>query len=62
MKAIVNREECIGCGVCVETCPAVFELDAENIAVVKADPVPTAEESACKDAADGCPVDAITIE
>ena len=61
MKAIVNTETCIGCGFCASTCPAVFELQGDY-AVVKTDPVPPEAEDACRDARDGCPVSAITIE
>ena len=27
MKVKINTEECIGCGVCAQICPEVFELD-----------------------------------
>ena len=30
----VNKGECISCGVCVDTCPAVFRFDEENRAEV----------------------------
>jgi ferredoxin len=62
MKVTINRDACIGCGVCVNICPAVFELDDENIAVVKADPVPKDEEAAARDAAQSCAVEAIEIQ
>ncbi len=61
MKAKVDAETCIGCGMCEGTCPEVFEMDGE-LAVVKADPVPPAAEETCQAAADDCPVDAISIE
>ena len=32
--ARVNKGECISCGVCVDTVPAVFRFDAENLAEV----------------------------
>ncbi len=62
MKAVVDRDACTGCGLCVETCPEVFELDDEDLARVKADPVPSNAEESCKEAADGCPVEAISIQ
>ena len=62
MKAIVNRDDCIGCGLCATICPEVFELDDEDIAVVIADPVPEGSEQDAKEAVESCPTDAISIE
>jgi len=62
MKAIVDADTCTGCGLCVETCPEVFEMGDESVAVVIADPVPAAVEDTCQEAADNCPVEAITVE
>ena len=61
MRAIVDGDACTACGLCPDICPAVFELTGE-VATVKADPVPPGEEDAAREAADSCPVDAITIE
>ena len=62
MKAIVDADLCTGCGLCVATCPEVFDMNDDDIAVVIATPVPADVENTCLDAADGCPVDAISIE
>ena len=62
MKAQVNDETCIGCGLCAETCPAVFEMNDDDIAVVKGDSVPADAGDDCREAAESCPVDAIAIE
>ncbi len=61
MEAKVNRDVCTGCGLCVETCPEVFEMEGDT-AVVKANPVPTEVEDSCREAAEGCPVEAIVVE
>ena len=61
MKAIVDEKTCVGCGLCADTCPAVFEMDG-SVAKVIVDPVPTEAAEACKEAAGSCPVEAITIQ
>ena len=50
----VNKGECISCGVCVDTCPAVFRFDADNRAEVY-DPQ-GADAAAIQEAIDLCPV------
>lgn len=32
MKAVVDKESCISCGLCVSTCPEVFAFDEDGIA------------------------------
>jgi len=61
MKAVIDEDACVGCGLCVDTCPAVFEMDGD-IAKVIADEVPDSETAACNESMDACPVDAIKIE
>ena len=62
MKAIVDADLCTGCGLCVATCPEVFDMGDDDIAAVIATPVPDTAEDTCQDAADDCPVEAISIE
>lgn len=62
MKAHVDQDVCIGCGLCAETCPAVFVMNDDGLAEVKVDPVPAAAADDCRKAAEDCPVEAITIE
>ena len=62
LKAKVNRDDCIGCELCTQICPEVFQMDDEQIAIVIADPIPAAVEDTAKDAEDSCPTSAITIE
>ncbi|MFA5043255.1 MAG: ferredoxin [Kiritimatiellia bacterium] len=61
MKAIVDVDLCTGCGLCVDTCPAVFEIDGA-VAKVLVERVPEDAQAACREAADNCPVEAIKIE
>ncbi|MBN1578854.1 MAG: ferredoxin [Chitinispirillaceae bacterium] len=62
MIAKIDRETCTGCGLCEQTCPQVFEMDAEGKAVVKTETVPSEyEESSCAAAVE-CPVAAISVE
>jgi ferredoxin len=61
MKAIVDEETCIGCGLCAETCPEVFEM-GDDKARVKVDEVPEDVADTCKEAVEDCPVESITLE
>lgn len=61
MKARIDKEICIGCGLCVDTCPAVFKME-EDKAIVIVDLVSKETEECCKKATDECPVTAIFIE
>jgi len=59
MKVTVTNE-CVSCGLCVESCPDVFEMDDDQ-AEVKVDVVPADLEQAVRDAAEECPVEAIEV-
>ncbi len=61
MKPKVDPELCVGCGLCVDICPEVFELGDDGIARV-ANPDACAQLESCREAADSCPVEAIIIE
>ncbi len=61
MRAIVDEETCIGCGLCAETCPEVFEM-GDDKARTKVDEVPANVMDSCREAAENCPVEAIKIE
>jgi len=61
MRAFVDKDTCTGCGLCVDICPAVFEMSGD-VAAVKADPVPEGGEDCANEAAESCPVEAIRVE
>jgi ferredoxin len=64
MKVRIDRDLCTGCGSCQEICPDVFEVvdnTAENKLGESAD-IPEEYANACREAADSCPVEAITVE
>ena len=60
MEASINKEDCVGCGLCVDDCPDIFEMQ-EDVAAVKVEEVPENLVNAVKEAAENCPVDAIII-
>ena len=60
MKATVDKDTCIGCGLCVNDCPEVFEMQGDK-ASAKGN-VPAGKEDSCKSAAANCPVQAIKCE
>lgn len=61
MKVKVDADLCVGCGLCVNTCPDVFEMEDDK-AIVKPGAVFGENEETCKQAKDECPVEAIIIE
>jgi ferredoxin len=62
MKANVDKDTCISCGICPSVCPEVFEMDDDGKAKAIEDSVPTTSEDSAKEAEDQCPVNAISIE
>ena len=61
MKAVVDKDLCTGCGLCINTCPEVFELEAD-VAIVKVDTIADELVDSAKEASQNCPVEAIKIE
>ncbi len=55
------EDTCTACGLCVDTCPDVFEM-GEDMAQVIVDEVPPEFKDTAQQAADKCPVEAIIVE
>ena len=55
----INKEKCIGCSSCEAVAPEIFEMQ-DGKAQVKKQPATEKENAKTKEAADICPVDAIT--
>lgn len=62
MKAKVDEETCVGCGLCPSICEDVFQLGDDGKAHAIVGTVPSSSEDAAKDAESSCPVDAIECE
>jgi ferredoxin len=55
------EDTCTACGLCVDTCPDVFQMGSDMAEVI-VDEVPAEFEEAVQQAADECPVEAIVVE
>lgn len=62
MKAWVDKDGCISCGLCPTICPDVFRMGDDEKAEAYVEPVPPDAEDAAREAADSCPVSVIHIE
>ena len=61
MKEFVDITVCISCGLCEGLCSDVFSLDT-GVAVAIEGEVESGLEDSVREACDGCPVQAISIE
>ena len=55
MRVEVDRDRCEGNAVCLGIAPDLFDLDDEDYAVVKLDPVPAELEDAAVQSVAECP-------
>lgn len=56
---IVVSNDCTGCGICADTAPAIFKVGDDGIAKVLDQ---NADKAKAQEAADACPVSAISIK
>ena len=63
MKAYVNQNTCIGCGLCTSIAPNVFALNGNGYATnILGEDIPVELNDAVQEAASSCPVEAISVE
>lgn len=60
VKAYVDQDVCIGCGLCTGIAPEVFDMNADGKAQAVGDCA--GHEDAVREAAESCPVGAIRRE
>jgi ferredoxin len=59
MKLVIE-DYCVRCGICVDICADLFELDTVNdVMTVKFDQIPDSLKKAAQEAIEGCAVGAI---
>jgi ferredoxin len=62
MKACVDKELCIGCGLCTALNPEVFTFDDDGKAIAITSELEGSNIEGAKDAQDQCPVGAINVD
>jgi ferredoxin len=62
MKATLDREGCIACGLCPTICPEVFRMADDGYAEVYNQDVPSEVEEEAIEAQESCPVSVIKVE
>lgn len=61
MKIEINRAACEGHGLCEQTAPDIYALDAEGYAYVREPEIPPGLQSAAEAGARVCPVAALQV-
>lgn len=62
MKVTVNRDRCVGVGMCEATAPDVFEVGDDGQAHVLVDDIAEGDVAAVERAVSQCPTESLTIE
>ncbi len=61
MRVTIDRDGCIGCGLCESICPEVFKLDEEGKAYASEGNIDAEYKNGCLSSAKDCPVSVIKI-
>jgi ferredoxin len=62
MKAFVDKDGCISCGLCTEISPEVFRMGADGKAEAYTDKVPEDAKESAVEAQESCPVSVIEVK
>jgi len=62
MRGHVDKDACIGCGLCESICPEVFSMEDDGKAVAADKEISDDVMDSARDAEEQCPVEAIRIE
>jgi ferredoxin len=60
-KVVIDADECVACGTCVEICPEVFKMEEGDEAAKVIKPTGGPEDK-IQEAIDSCPVQCISWE
>ena len=60
-KVVINKDKCLGCGMCVGIESDVFDFDDDGLAKVNNDNINDDNKENVNDAIDSCPVAAIEV-
>ena len=61
MIAVVDKDVCIGCGLCTSICGDVFQLEDDGKAFASNENIASLEDDAIE-AKESCPVEAISLQ
>ena len=62
MRVCMKREDCIGCQFCTDVAPDVFRMNGESAECFGDGELTESNIDSATEAAEGCPVGAISIE
>lgn len=60
LKTVVSKELCIGCEMCVDIAPKLYQMENDGKAAAIKGELSPEEYSGAAEAADACPTEAIT--
>lgn len=62
LRANVNKNTCIGCGICIDICPNIFEFDPQGLSESTLTAIEPAHGDCVRNAAKACPTNAISVQ